>query len=220
MTGRFQQLPDGLPAQGPPAELHGADHASRRLLERLLDSDPGDDASAVAGLRAEYDRQAAEWESWIRQQVDYTRPLEDLLLRRPDLAGLHDDVLEVGVGTSSVVADRGLPRRRLIALDVAWQMLVRLDRQIPRVQADVRALPIRDAGVDVVVGLNAVPCWAEFRRVLRPGGRLVWLSSFGDQTPIVVPPEQVAQALPEATVLWARAGHGFWVVAEEIACHG
>lgn len=220
MTGSLTQWPDGLAAQAPPAQLHGADHVSRQLLARLLDADPRDDETAVHALRQEYDRQAADWDAWTGQQSDYARPLEDLLGRRPQVVAADDVVLEVGVGTSSTMARSRVPCRSLVVLDISWEMVRRVDRALPRVQADVRHLPLRRAAVDVVVGLNAVPCWTEFRRVLRPGGRLLWLSSFGLDTPIVVPPDQVAEGLAEARITWARAGHGFWLVAEEIACTG
>lgn len=220
MSGTLTRLPDGLQPQGPAAVLAGADHVSRRLLTRLLDADPTDDDRTVQGLREEYDRQAAEWDAWTAQQPDYVRPLEDLLARRPDVLRADDVVLEVGAGTTSVVAAVGAAPRTLLVLDIAWEMIRRMETSVPRLQADVRRVPVRSASIDVVVGLNAVPCWPEFRRVLRRSGRLLWLSSFGLATPIVVTPEQLAAALPEATVTWARAGHGFWVVAEELACTG
>lgn len=172
-----------------------------------------DDASA-AGLRAEYERQAPAWKTWTDQQLDYTLPIEDLLQRRPHLVRQEDLVLEVGAGTGEL--SRLLAPRcgRLLTLDVVWEMARALGSAHACVQADVRQLPVRSASIDVVAGLNAVPDWSEFARVLRPGGRVLWVSSFGDDTPIVVSPAEVAAGLPRTTVTWARAGHGFWVTAE------
>lgn len=210
---RIERWPDGPAARSPRPGLAGAEHPSRHLLTALLETDQEE---AAAGLRAEYDRQAPDWAAWTGSQPDYALPMEDVLQRRPDLIGPDDVVLEVGAGTgelSRLIAPR---TNRLLTLDIAWEMARRLRRSFACVQADARRLPLRAHAVDVVAGLNAVPCWAEFRRVLRANGRVLWLSSFGMETPIVVTPMQLAAGLPEAAVTWARAGHGFWIVAEGV----
>ncbi len=53
----------------------------------------------------------------------------------------------------------------------------------------------------------------EVDRVLAVGGAVVWINTLGDQTPIHLPVEDVALALPGS---WhgvsANAGTGFWAV--------
>jgi hypothetical protein len=53
----------------------------------------------------------------------------------------------------------------------------------------------------------------EVDRILRPNGRVVWINTLGDQTPIHLPPDDVATALPgDWDGVTARAGVGLWAV--------
>lgn len=90
------------------------------------------------------------------------------------------------------------PKARVIALDAALPMLqaardntrggLLRGRAIDRVGADLRALPLADGSLDVLFcnlalqWIDDLPAaFAEFRRVLRPGGLLL-VSTFGDET--------------------------------------
>ncbi|GAA0950384.1 putative RNA methyltransferase [Actinocorallia libanotica] len=96
------------------------------------------------------------------------------------LAGLaFGTVLDAGAGTGHHLAaalgggaaDRGL------ALDLSKYAMRRAARAHPRIGAVVadlwRGLPVRDAAVDTVYDVFAPRNAPEFRRVLRPGGRLL-----------------------------------------------
>lgn len=90
------------------------------------------------------------------------------------------------------------PRSQVIALDAALPMLHAARdntrgqflraREIPRLNADLRALPLADGSVDLLF-CNLALQWiddltaafAEFRRVLKPGGMLL-VSTFGSET--------------------------------------
>lgn len=90
------------------------------------------------------------------------------------------------------------PKSRVIALDAALPMLraardntrgrLLREREIPRLNADLRALPLADGSVDLVF-CNLALQWiedlpaafAEFRRVMKPGGMLL-VSTFGSET--------------------------------------
>jgi malonyl-CoA O-methyltransferase len=108
-----------------------------------------------------------------------------------------------GPGHAAVAMQRRWPRAQLIALDLALPMLQETRRNaggggLPRflggarrpdaVCADARALPLRDASVDVLYS-NLCLQWVEdlpavfagFRRVLKPGGLLL-CSTFGPET--------------------------------------
>jgi len=104
------------------------------------------------------------------------------------------DVVEVGAGTG--IATRALEGRgaRVVALDLGAAMLARLRQRSPRTPvavADAHALPVRDAGADLVCYAQAwhwvrVPeAVAEVRRVLRPGGALAtwWNDVNADDQP-------------------------------------
>jgi SAM-dependent methyltransferase len=113
-----------------------------------------------------------------------------------DVSGL--DVLEVGCGAamcSRWVAQRGA---RAIAFDLSAGMLrhardgaVRTGIDVPLVQADAQYLPFRDASFDITftafgaVGFvaDSARLMREVARVLRPGGRLLLRSTFGDRIP-------------------------------------
>ena len=107
------------------------------------------------------------------------------------IAGLRpgDEVLDVACGTGDLArAFASAGAGRVVGADYTPEMLD-LAREKPRVgagveylEADAMALPFEDASFDVVsiaFGIRNVAeparAFAEFRRVLRPGGRLVVL---------------------------------------------
>ena len=126
-------------------------------------------------------------EAQLLESLDY------LEARKPEV------VLDLGCGpaTAAVAMQRRWPKARVLALDLALPMLRGsvarerwhpLRRQVQRVCADVRALPLAEGSVDVVFS-NLCLQWIEdlpavlagFRRVLRPGGLLL-VSTFGPDT--------------------------------------
>lgn len=89
-------------------------------------------------------------------------------------------VLDVGAGTGNVVTKLGAPVR--VALDLSPEMLGQLQHADPDVACVVglaEALPFPDSAFDVVVIYSTVhhladeTAFAELRRVLRPGGKLL-----------------------------------------------
>jgi len=129
------------------------------------------------------------------------REMADRLLERLDYVRLEPElVLDLGAGTGYAIA--GLRKRfgtaRILALDFAPAMLLqaraRNRTRGPRckppdcVCADVEALPLADAGVDLIFS-NATFQWCndirgtfgECLRVLRPGGLLMF-TTFGPDT--------------------------------------
>lgn len=107
------------------------------------------------------------------------------------LADLAGTVVEVGAGTGANLAHYPSTVERLVLTDPVPAMLTqlrgRLDRLAPGIDVEVHrasaaSLPLGDGEVDAVVStlvLCSVPdpagALAEARRVLRPGGRLVFL---------------------------------------------
>jgi hypothetical protein len=82
-----------------------------------------------------------------------------------------------------------------------------------RVQADAATLPLADGSASAVVLINALLFPPEVDRVLAPGGAVVWVNSSGEETPIHLPPEEVAAVLPgEWDGVASRAGVGLWCV--------
>lgn len=117
---------------------------------------------------------AGQWRVWQR-------------LALPRLQGA--DVLEVGCGLGTLLADMAQRGYRCQAIDRSPQMVAAARRELRRRglsggpeivrQASVQALPFGDASFDNVVSTFPTPyisdlaALREIRRVLRPGGRLI-----------------------------------------------
>lgn len=144
-------------------------------------------------VRTAFGRAAPAYAALARLQAE----IEDQLLERIFELPLHSErILDVGAGTcrASALLRRRFARAEVIALDLALPMLqvgskrAGWWRPFRRVCADAQALPLADGSVDLVFS-NLCLQWcedlpgvfAEFRRVLRPGGWLLF-SSFGPDT--------------------------------------
>lgn len=144
---------------------------------------------------------------WAEVNAQFTDAAAEGMWRRPaitwglfahpeaSLAALGDvagrDVLELGCGTAYLSGWLARAGARVVALDLSPAQLAtarRCQRTIGPafglVEADGAVLPVRDAAVDIVVSEYGVAPWcdpdrwlAEAARVLRPDGRLVFLTS-------------------------------------------
>ncbi len=147
----------------------------------------------VRRVRAAFGRAAPAYATLARLQVQ----VEDQLLERAGELPLQPArILDIGAGTGRACATlrRRHTRAEVIALDLALPMLKAAAsrtswwRPFRRVCADANALPIADRSIDLLFS-NLCLQWcedlprvfAEFRRVLRPGGWLLF-SSFGPDT--------------------------------------
>lgn len=143
-------------------------------------------------IRHAFTRAAGAYEQTaVLQQV-----VGDLLLERMASVTAPSRVLDVGAGTGRLTAlvKKRWPKAEVIALDLALGMLREARthaswwRPFRRVAGDAQALPLADASIDLVYS-NLCLQWCtdlkaalyEFRRVLKPGGWLLF-SSFGPDT--------------------------------------
>lgn len=161
---------------------HDRGFVEARLAEvrRLLD----DDALAAAAVDVTRVDSVDGYRIW---STTYDRP-NSAFADEPVVAEIVD-ALPVGValdaacGTgrhASRLADRG---HRVLGVDSSPAMLARARERVPQGEfriGDLRALPVADGEVDLVVCALALthvpaldPVLAEFARVLRPGGHLV-----------------------------------------------
>ncbi len=106
-----------------------------------------------------------------------------------DVRGL--DVIELGCGTAYFSAWLARQGARPVALDVTHAQLTTAARCqehyglcFPLVEADAEHVPLRDASFDLAVSEYGASVWcdperwvAEAARLLRPGGRLVFLTN-------------------------------------------
>jgi len=165
------------------------------------------------------------------------------LFRRPEaeigalgeVAGL--DVVELGCGTAYVGAWLARRGARVVALDLSRHQLASAAAgqaahgpRFPLVEGDGARLPFRAAAADLVVSEYGVAPWcpperwlAEAARILRPGGRLVFLTN-SVLAALCVPAEggpagvRLLRGPAEvATIQWPGGGvehhpdHGTWI---------
>jgi len=138
-------------------------------------------------VRPSYDALAAHYEARFRDELD-GKPRDRALLAAFAVAAA-DPVVEIGCGPGQVgafVRDLG---RRVVGADLSREMVRLARRRLDgAVTADMRALPFPDDGfggllafyslihlprADVVVALR------EFRRVVRPGGHVLFSAHEG-----------------------------------------
>jgi ubiquinone/menaquinone biosynthesis C-methylase UbiE len=96
----------------------------------------------------------------------------------------HQRVLDVGCGTGLMSAKLAASGRRVCGVDISAGMVERARRRggqtVEFIQGDAERLPAEIGAFDAVINLisfhhypNPSRAVAEFRRVLRPGGRLI-----------------------------------------------
>jgi SAM-dependent methyltransferase len=146
---------------------------------------------ALWGILNERFTDAAADAQWSRTEVVWG------LFAVPDqslgvLGDVQDlDVLELASGTAYFSAWLASAGARTVALDLSMEQLAtarKLQRQagpiFPLVQGDAERIPLSDGSFDVVVSEHGAAAWCdperwlpEATRVLRPGGRLVFLTN-------------------------------------------
>ena len=128
------------------------------------------------------------------------REIADRLLARLDLIRFSPQtILDAGCGTGygTRLLGRRYPGARVIGLDIAAGMVNQAQRSAPwmsrwrgrmqHVCGDIESLPLANASVDMLISNLALQwcdpelAFAEFRRVLRPGGLLLF-TTFGPDT--------------------------------------
>jgi SAM-dependent methyltransferase len=192
-----------------PYEMHALTHRSRLALEHVLART--DDVQAWDELAEIYDTQAPEWTDWALSQPWYNAPVRAGLAHARAAAW----AFEVGCGTGQATAPLTGFTPRIIATDANQSMIGRAPRlpEARYVVCDVRALPLADGTVPLLVGLNAIPHIAEFERVIAADGQLLWCTSFGAGTPLYVEPERLLALFgPGWRGEAGRAGHGDWLL--------
>lgn len=120
--------------------------------------------------------------------------------------------LELGSGTGAGTQVLAGIVDEVIAFDISSGMLAEAPSDLaPRIRGDASSLPFAANSMDAVLMVNMILFPYEVDRVLRPDGAVLWVNTLGDQTPIHLPPGDVAEALPgDWAGSTARAGTGFW----------
>lgn len=116
--------------------------------------------------------------------------------RRRVVRELHLDagarVVDLGCGTGDLCRVLGRAGLRAVGVDMAAGMLARAHTSAPLVRADALQLPLGDASVDGAVSgfalrnvVDIAACFREAARVIRPGGRAVFLEVSEPPSPLV-----------------------------------
>lgn len=134
---------------------------------------------------------AAAEELWLRPSIAWGlfRAQERDVRALGEIDGL--DVVELACGTAYFSAWMARAGARPVALDLSAEQLATARRlqalhgpSFPLVQADAEHVPLDDASFDLVVSEHGAGAWCEpsawvreAARLLRPGGRLVFLTN-------------------------------------------
>lgn len=116
--------------------------------------------------------------------------------RRRAVRELHlqpgERVVDLGCGTGDLCRVLGRAGLRAVGVDMAAGMLARAHTSAPLVRADALQLPLGDASVDGAISGFALrnvvdigACFGEAARVIRPGGRAVFLEVSEPPSPLV-----------------------------------
>ena len=170
------------------------------------------DATARATVASYFGDLADEWHTRTSPERDAV-VLDALDRGLPEL-GRADVCVELGSGIGAYTPILSTRWRRVLAVEVALEMLLRAPAAPGhRMLADGARLPLADGAASAVVLVNCFLFPAEVNRVLGPDGVLVWVNSSGAQTPIHLPAEEVVAALPgDWTGVASGAGEGLWCV--------
>jgi ubiquinone/menaquinone biosynthesis C-methylase UbiE len=146
------------------------------------------------------------------------------LARVKEIAGKSVSlVADCGTGTGFVTkqAAAEFPQATFVALDILPGMLRQaannckdLVRKAFFVQADTFALPLADQSVDLLLVQNTIPYFAEFHRVCRPGGMIIYVDTSAGWI------ANLSKRLVEkhklfAKVISERVDLGFYVLAQK-----
>ncbi|MCZ7567651.1 MAG: class I SAM-dependent methyltransferase [Ardenticatenaceae bacterium] len=130
-----------------------------------------------------FDRAADFYDETRTLPPEVARACRGTILAATD-AGASTRFLELGIGTGRIAAPFIEAGDHLVGVDLSRRMMAALRVRFPAaslVQADITALPFACASFDVAIAVHVfhlVGEWeralVEARRVLRPGGALVW----------------------------------------------
>lgn len=211
----MEQLERVVPPAPDRPERDPADYEPMQAVTRRIALDGEWDEEMAGRIRTLFDGLAPEWHT-LGGEVRLA-PTIDALARGGIPAGGVCAEIGSGVGlhTPPLAGHFGT----VVSVDFSHEMLARAPRDLSALlRADASRLPLRDASVDAVVCVNAFLFPQEYDRVLAPEGRVVFVSTSGDRTPIFLPPEDVVAAMPGSwTGTTAEAAWGTWTVARRAA---
>ena len=142
-------------------------------------------------LRSTYDAVATKYEARFVDELR-SKPRDRELLEA-FARSVRDPIVEIGCGPGQIgayVRRRGHPRHHVVGVDLSHVMAGLASRRLDSaLVADMRSLPFSSERFGGIVAFYSlihlrrealVPTLAEFRRVLRPGGRIISTAHEGE----------------------------------------
>jgi SAM-dependent methyltransferase len=197
----------------------GTNSALQSLTKELAFDPAGWTPEILERVTQLFDGLAPEWHT--RRGEERLRPLRDALGRGGIPSGGTCVEVGTGIGLQTPVLSEHFGF--VLATDVSGEMLARAPASagVALVRSDASRLPIRSRSVDSVVAVNMFLFPAEYARVLKPGGSVIFISTYGAGTPIFLPPDDVANALEPFMgpddALTSGDGVGTWTVVRKAA---
>lgn len=187
MLPRILRSPDSKPL--PPRDTSEAFRAFTRDLAAGGRDWTAAEAGFLAGL---FDELAPDWDTAHATGRD--DPLRDALAR----GGLpYGPCLEIGSGTGQFTPILASAFPAVISVDLSEHMLRQaVGRSPARVRADASALPAPDASIAVDTASDMILFPTETARILAPHGVLLWINQLGQDGPLYLPADEVADGLP------------------------
>ena len=149
------------------------------LADPALAASPGVEATPGGITTAEVYREWAPVYDEPNSMIEYEEPFLHPILDRLPIG----DALDAACGTGRHAAHLAERGHRVVGVDASPEMLAIAERKVPSAtfhRAELTSIPLPDRSVDLAVCALAlchlpdlVPVFAEFARVLRPGGHLV-----------------------------------------------
>ncbi|MGH2950916.1 MAG: class I SAM-dependent methyltransferase [Solirubrobacterales bacterium] len=174
-----------------------------------------------APMQGYFDRAAEGWDR--RTGAGGVEHLGALAAATARIRPEPERVLDLGTGTGegALFLAREFPRASVRGVDFSEEMIdgakakVGLDPEgrIAFRVADAARLPYGDESFDLVALVNMPPFFAEIARVLRPGGHVVVVASWGTATPFYTPDAVLERGFRRRAVTPAgagEAGSGTW----------
>lgn len=207
----IQRIPRVVAAPPGKPVREEAEQGQRRARRLALEPGTWDDREA-AGMRADFDEAAREWNEG---RGGYRPPvLADALARGGPFPGGLAIELASGTGLLTPLIQARWPT--VISIDLSHGMLSR-SAAPHRVQADAARLPLADGCADAVVIGDGPLFAAEVARVMSDRAVLVWSNALGEGAPFRVPTEILTVAMATATghawnAVESEAHWGSWAV--------
>ena len=188
----------------------GPDHPMRKVTIQVASSPDGWTAERKQKVAELFDALAPDWHERVAE-LGRGIALADAYERGDVPAG--GVCLELGSGTGANTPFLAERHDVVLAADLSAGMLREAPDASPRLQTDSSQLPFADGTIDAVVLVNMFLFPAECDRVLAPDGRLAWVNTAGDRTPIHLKAEEVDAFLPgEWEGVHSEAAWGTWAV--------